>query len=329
MSFYFVGGEDHDFSPIGSCFVNTANTTARRTANARCSLIVAAAAVNDGWQGALTAAVSDFWFTARFFNEAVFGTQDWLVFLDGSTRRLLIKLDASGHIIIATRDATPTTTTLATSTLVLGLGVTPHKLDVQVSYGASGSVNVYVDGVLWVSYSGDVTTNSATTLSGFVLGSTSGNGSAVVYWSEIVCGTADTRHMSVITLPPAANGNTFAWSNTYASVDETTINDADLCASSSANDVMQTTVTSSGITGTPAIRAVAVSARAMKGASGPTQIQMNVRTGGSDYFSGTLALETSFGRVSNIWETNPNTTAAWLYTAPTAVGFNIGAKSIA
>lgn len=328
MSFYFVGGEDHDFGRIGSVSVDTANTYARRTANARCSLQVGGGAtVNDGWVGAFSSAISDFWFTARVISEGVFGTQDWLVFLDGATRRLLIKLDASGHIIIAKRDATPTTTTLATSTLTFA-GILA-KLDVQVSYGASGSVNVYVDGVLWVSYSGDITTNGATTLSGFVLGSASSNGGATVRWSEIACASVDTRHMSVITLPPAADGNAFDFTNTYASVDEVTINDADLCASASANDLMQTTVTSSGITGTPAIRAVAVSARAMKGASGPTQIQMNVRTGGADFFSGTLALDTSFGRVANIWETNPDTTAAWVYTEPAAGGFNIGAKSIA
>ena len=327
MTIYFAGGEDHDFSPIGSVLVNTADTTARRAANARCSLIVAnAVAGTDGWQGLFSTTVVDFWFTARVLVSVVFSTQDLLVFLDGSTRRLIVRTDASGRVVIVKRDATPTSTVLATSTLMLS--ATLHKIDVRVNYDATGSVDVYVDGLLWVSYSGDVTTNSATDLSGFVLGSSSNNGSAVVYWSEIICADIDTRHMSLVTLPPAANGNTFAWTNTYASVDEVTINDADLCASDTANQVMQTTVTSSGITGTPAVRGVCVSARAMKGASGPSQIQMGVRTGGSDYFSSTLALDTSFGRVAAVWETNPNTAVPWVYTDLTAVGFNIGAKSI-
>lgn len=328
MTFYFAGGEDHDFVPIGSVLVNTADPTARRAANARCSLIVANAVSGvDGWQGAFSTPLVDFWFTARVLVSVVFGTQDLLVFLDGSTRRLIIRTDATGRVVIAKRDATPTSTVLATSTLILS--ATLHKIDVRVNYDGTGSVDVYVDGLLWVSYSGDVTTNSATSLSGLVLGSSSSSGSAVVYWSEVICASDDTRHMSLVTLPPAANGNTFAWTNSFASVDEVTINDADLCASDTADQVMETTVTSSGITGTPAIRAVAVSARAMKGASGPTQIQMAVRTGGTDYFSATKALDTSFGRVSNIWETNPNTSAPWVYTQPAAVGFNIGAKSIA
>lgn len=332
MSYYFVGGEDHDFSRIGFVSVNTATTAARRTANARCSLQVGTGAGNaatDGWQAALTTTATSFWFTARLYFASLSSqltTQDLLPFLDGTTRRLILCSDASSHFRLSKQNAAGTRTVLATSSLAFTTSVL-YKIDVQIiSYGAAATVNVYVDSVLWITYTGDITTDSSTSLSGFALGNCALNGSH--YWSEIICTSDDTRGLSLVTLPPAANGNAFAWSNTYASLDEVTLDDADLSTSAAANDILETTVTSSGITGTPAIRAVCVSARAQKGGTGPQNIQAMVRTGGNDYVSGTIALPPAFNRVANIWETNPATSGAWAYTDLTAAGFNIGVKSI-
>lgn len=330
MSFYFIGGEDLDFGKIGAVSVNTASTAARRTANARCALLVGSNGANtDGWQAAFTAAQTSFWWTGRLYFGSLTGSGaggNLIAFLDGTVRRLLILNDGSNHLRISKQNAAGTLTTLATSSNTV-VTSTQYKVDVNVtSYGASATVDVYVDNVLWVTYTGDVTTDSSTSLSGFVIGYCGGAGQA--FWSEIFCGSDDTRTQALITLPPAANGNTFAWSNSYASLDETTVDDADLCTSSAANDVAETTITSSGITGTPAIKAVCVAARAQKGGTGPQNIQMAVRTGGNDYFSSNIALPAAFNRVANIFATNPATSGVWAYTDLTAAGFNIGIKSI-
>lgn len=333
MPFYFIGGEDHDFTKIGTCSVDTATTAARRTAYARCSLQVGgSSAATDGFQAPFTATATSLWLTGRWYGfGSVSGTNtfDLLAFFDGATRRLMVHVDGASHLRISKQNAVGTRTTLATSSLSLALA-TQYKLDVQViSYGASATVNVYQDNLLWVTFTGDITTDSSTSLSGFVLGNTGTVGAAGTNWSEVIAGTDDTRSMSLCTLPPAANGNAFAWTGSFAGLDEVTLNDTDLATSATANELLQTTIASSGLTGTPAIRAVCVSARASKGGTGPQNIQLNVRTGASDYFSATKALPAALDRVANIFETNPATSGAWAYTDLTAAGFNVGAKSIA
>jgi hypothetical protein len=331
MTYYFIGGEDHDFTKIGATSVNTATTAARRTANARCALQVGTgSASTDGWQGALSAAQSSFWFTARLYMSASTtpsSTLDGISFLGGTTRRLVLGITSSSSTLkLYKRNAAGTSTLLATASASL-LTIGMVKLDVQITYGTSGSVNVYQDNTLVLSYSGDVTTDSATSLSGFVLGQPTGGG--FVAWSEIICTSDDTRSMSLVTLAPSANGNAFAWTNTYANLNEVTIDDTSLCNSSTAGDLAQMTVSSSGITGNPAIRALCISARAQKGGTGPQNIEMNVRTGGNDYFSADQALPAALSRVAYTFETNPATSGPWAYTDLTAAGFNIGLKATA
>lgn len=329
MTFYFIGGEDIDFTKIGACSVDTATTAARRTGNARCALKVGTSAgTTDGWQAALSAAVSSFWWSGQFYAASGVTTgYESVAFLDGTVRRLVLKTNSALKLELYKRTATPSDTLLATSSVTI-TGNVLTKLDVHVVYGTSGSVDVYSGGTLILSYSGDVTTNSATTLTGFVVGAMGSSGLSAL-WSEIMCASVDTRGFSLVTMAPAANGNTFAWTNSYANIDETTLDDTDLCTSSTVGDLAQTTITAlSGISsGNPAIRAVGVTARAQKGGTGPQNAYLNVRTGGNDYLSSVQALPAAFGRVAAVFESNPATSGAWAYTDLTAAGFNIGVKS--
>lgn len=329
MAYYFVGGEDHDFARVGNTGVETATSAFRRSAYARCALrATGSASATDCFLAQFGTTLTSFWHTARWYlgTSLYTNTYNPICYYDGTQPRLMICTSSTGQVRITKQDNAGTRTGLATSTNTLASGQL-YKIDVQVSsYGASGTVNVYIDNVLWITYTGDLTTNSATSLSAFSHGSYAS--SVASYWSEIILGTDDTRNMGLVTLPPAANGNAFAWSNSYANVDETSIDDTDTCTSSSANDIMQTTVTSSGVTGNPAVKAVCVSARASKGGTGPQNIQASVRTNSNNYFSSSIALPASYGRVANIWETNPNTSVAWTAGDLTAAGFNIGLKSI-
>lgn len=330
-TYYFVGGEDADFLRIGNTAVNTATTAARRTANARCALTTGFANIETtGWAAQLSTTVTSCWVTGRIYIitlSSPLTTHDLIAFTDGTTRRLMVTVDGGGfaRARISKQNAAGTRSVLATGSIQFEPSVL-YKIDVQViSYGASGTVNVYVDGLLWVTYTGDLTTDGATSLSGLVFGNLAVN--ATHHWSEMICSDEDTRPMSLVTLPPAADGNTFAWTNSYTAIDEITTDDTDLSASGTADQLAQTTVTSSGIVGTPAILAVAVNARAMRGATGPQNLQLNVRTASTDYFSSNVGLTTTFAKTSNVWATNPNTAAAWTYTDITG-SFNVGVKSI-
>lgn len=329
MTFYFVGGEDHDFTKIGVCSVDTATTAARRTANARCGLKVGgSAATTDGWQAALSSAQSSFWVTARFYLGSTTSASNSEVFclLDGSVRRLSLRM-SSGVYQLVKRNAAGTVTTLVTSSVGPSASVM-QKLDVHVTYSATGGVDVYLDGSLIISYSGDVTTDSATTLNGFVLGVNGTLAANTAFWSEAICSDGDTRALNLVTLAPTANGNAFTFdTGSYANINETTIDDTGLITSGTALQLAQFTVGSSGITGTPAIRALCVSARAQKGGTGPQNCKMNVRTGGVDQFSSTLSLPAAMNRTAYVFDTNPGTSGPWAYSDLTAAGFNVGIRS--
>jgi hypothetical protein len=327
-TFYFVGGEDHDFTKSGPCTVDTATTAARRIGYARCSLKIASTAASDAWSATLSAQQSSFWLTARaYFNLVSRNFAEVVSLLDsGGNRRVVLKLDSASNNKwqLIKRNAAQTTTVLLTSSASVPSGVL-SKIDVFVNFAAAGSLQLYVDGTLVLSYSGDLTTDSVTSLAGFALGHTDNTS----YWSEVICADTDTRGLSLATLAPSANGNSFTFdSGSVSSINETTLDDATLISSGTAGQLAQFTVGSSGITGNPAVKAVCVTARAAKGGSGPQNAKMSVRTGGADYLSGSLALPASLGRIQGVFTTNPGTSAPWAPTELTAAGFNVGIQSV-
>ncbi|MFM7009474.1 MAG: hypothetical protein ACKO0Z_09125, partial [Betaproteobacteria bacterium] len=254
MTILAIGGEDHDFGNVGGMTVDTATTAARNTTRARCSLRVEPSPVTNGIQIPFKQTSSNFWCGAQWYCVSLPGLAslnncEYITFLDGATKRLFLSvvngatLNSAAYYQLVKRNAAGTNTVLQVSG-TLPAGLTFQKIDVYVNYAVSGQVKVYVNGVEIINYSGDVTTDSATSLSQVKLGGIGTAASTYNYWSELIVNTNDTRSLNLVTLPPAANGNTFQWSNSYASVDETTINDTDLCATANANDVMQATVTS-------------------------------------------------------------------------------------
>lgn len=326
-TFYFIGGEDHDFSQIGTGnTVDTGQTQARRTANARCALVTNFSASNC-WVGTLSAPQSTFWLTARAYPWAQGNGSDLFSFRDASgVKRLSVV--GSNPVVLKTTNAVGTVTTVATGTGTVTGGAL-QKIDVFVRYGTSGAFQIYVNNVLILDYSGNLVTDSATTLVSFGLGAAGTSSSSFnCWWSEVICADTDTRFMSLVTLTPSAAGNTNNWDvGTVGNINEITLDDSTMISSGTVGQVAQYTVGSSGVTGTVPIKAVAISARAAKAAGGPQSAKFNVRTGGADFSSASVALQSTFSRVQGIFSTNPNSGAAWANSDITAAGFNIGMVS--
>lgn len=341
-TWYFMGGEDHDFTKIGTCVVDTTTAARRRTDYARCALTCGpqgAGVWTDGWVATLSAPASSFWVTGRFYVEDNYNAAgEALVFRDGTQRRLYLKTGpGADYYHLYTRNAAGANVLLATSGSTISFG-SIIKIDVFVNYAVAGQVQVYIDGTKIIDYSGDVTTNGATTLSSVVFGNWSGQATAgssygKTSWTEVIIASTDTRGYSLCTLgPTGVNGNAWGWSGSSADIDEISFDDTDSVTSTAAAQVAQAKVDSTGIAavGSTGIAAVCVSGRAAKGsAAGPTKLDLGVRTGGVDYWGADISLSTSLDRVSTIWETNPNTATDWLESDLTSVNFNIGAKSIA
>lgn len=330
-TFFFAGGEDHDFSKIGSIAVDT-TTTFRRAANTRCSLkVTQQSGTNyaDGWTANFSAPQSSFWLTARFYCVGTASAGNVLFrFTDSSgVVRLIIDIANFGSSLRFSKiDAAGTVTVLGSTTTLLAASQL-SKIDVFVNYAASGSIQFYVDGTLTFSYSGNLLTNSATAIASAFLGGISGS---AFYWSEVICADTDTRALGLVTLAPSANGNLFNWDvGSYTNISEITLDDTTLISSGTVGQVAQFTVGASGVTsGNVTIKGICISARAIKGATGPQNVKLGVRTGSADYVSAAIPMQSgAFGRIQTAFMTNPGTSNAWAVSEVSAAGFNIGVVS--
>lgn len=335
--FYFVGGEDIDYVKNGSAIAVDATAGTFDSAFARCSLgIFAIASDLDYWRQAKAFSASAFWFGAAVWaqgNSANTPLSALLNFWDASViTRLRIRPTSSAvwpaqSYVVEKLDSAGAATQLGGSfnlvTPVNGLG----RIDVHINYATSGLFEIWINGsVLAFTYSGDVTTNGVTALAGHDLRTS--QTSQQIRWSQIVISDSDTRSMSLQTTPPVANGNTHSFDTgtpAAANVNEVTMSDLAFDGSSTAGQIDQYTITST-IAGTGlSVLAFAVSARLKAGFSGPTKMDLGVRSGGADYWSADVVPQLSFQNgYSSIWNTDPATSAAWA-----ALPSNIGLKSVA
>lgn len=311
MTYYFAGGEDLDFSPIGGPSVST-NGSTFRAGYARCSV---QAGNTSSWRLPDSYGLSvtgSFWLTARLIQANLSGTI-WA--FNGPSDIIALSFTAEGGLY---KTVSGVTTLIATAT-----GPVPYnaltKMDVFVNFGSSGSCLIYFDGDLILSYSGDVTGGQSSFV-GFDL--SRGN------WSEIIWADFDTRPLGLVTLVPTANGATDNWDvGGVSNINEITINDATSNQSGTPGQIELYTIGSLP-SGNYGIDAVEVVSRAATTAGAPQHIENMVRVGGSNYVSSSYAQAAAFKRNSYIWELNPNTSAAWS-PADLGAGFNIGVESLA
>ncbi len=191
-------------------------------------------------------------------------------------------------------------------------GSTLQTIDLYINgNSATGTAKLYVAGTLRATAS-SVDLSAVTGIT--KVRSYCINNSTGFFLSQIVVANEPTIGMRLLTRYPNAAGATTDWTGGYTDVDEIVYDDADFVNSSTDGQVELFTQTGPAITGYT-VRAVAVYARAKKGASGPSNLQLALRSGGTTYFSGSKALDVGYSAYGNIWETNPATAAAWVNTA--------------
>jgi hypothetical protein len=325
---YFAGGEDSEFIQSGGGSVDTTSGH-WRSSWARCAL-----ATNNNpstWQNLAPFSASTFWATARLFvNVATNGNTintDLIAFLDsGGVKRLAIRgTGTAGQLKAVKINAVGTVTQIGSNFTWPGasaLSGAPDKLDLNVTYAVAGALTFYLNGVQLFTFSGDVTTDSVTSLATIQFSGLTSNGHD---WSEVIVTDADTRSLGLLSLPPVANGNTHNFDTgtpAAANVNEITLSDATLDGSSTAGQIDEYTIGSLPA-GSFTILAVGVSARMQKSATGPSKMDLLLRSGTTDYASADQVLTTSWANYQNWWATDPNTSASWA-----ALPANIGLKSV-
>lgn len=189
---------------------------------------------------------------------------------------------------------------------------------------SNGIFEVYVDGRFITSFEGD-TSNGFTQFDRAIIRSPSdfNNDLHTAYYSEIIIADVETIGWHLATIGPNGNGNGTAWTGDFNDVDDANLNDGTFVSSGTAEEVEQFTA---GNLGTAFdVKALTIAARSRNVATGPQNLQMSVRTGGSDFFSSNVAISTSFATGQSTFNQNPDTVADW--TTSEIDALEIGLKS--
>ena len=237
-------------------------------------------------------------------------------------------VDASSGLLQAKVNNTVVAT--GSKTLVVG---SKYLLEVHFKIADSGGViQVNVDGLgLDIDYLGDTKPGADTTIDQFVFTNDSGAG---YYLGCVRVDDAgwigDTRMQPLLVAGPGASTQLSPSSGAnYACVAEVPAADADYVSGDAVGllDLYATAPLTGAIA---SIVGLQLNARAMKeGSPTPQNIQLALRTGGTNYFSPDLAPPATTPKsLYNLWELNPNTGVLWTvddFSAPLEIGAKLTA----
>jgi len=201
-----------------------------------------------------------------------------------------------------------TTTTLLASEG--GTSVNPsalYRLDLQiVNFGASATINVYLDGALLISWSGNAslsgisdldtiinTTDISSTLSAFAI-------------SEVLVTTTDTRTLlGVKTIALTSFGTTHDWTGTaFSDINGTSFSDTNPHSVNIVDKEQQFNVTDMP-TGVFDIAAIKVSARmARSSGSTPTSLALGYNDGGSVTLGSDISVSTAYANYAQYFSSS-------------------------
>jgi hypothetical protein len=322
MSVLWMGGEDIDFpvTPGGTSTLAVAtNAGSFRAGYARSQLSILGAASQANISQSLPfpgGAVTSAWFTFRVFfpNLVNAGRLTAALTLSGTSKGLFFGTDTStaGKVALSKFDGTTRTQLAAESGTSLTNNAI-YKVDMQViGFGASATVNVYVNSTLVITFSGDVTVSGMTNFNSCAVGATVG-GSSPANLSEFIVADEDTRNwLGLVTMAPNAAGTTNNWSNNaVTNVNPTTINDANAAFINTTGQDQQYNLIDLPA-GSFVVKSVKAAARALC-TSGATAsvLKLGFNSGGSVAVAAPHSPATTFATYEDYFAVNPVTGTAW------------------
>ena len=329
MAILWCGGEDIDF-PVGAGPLTVSSSTGVRAGWSRCTLINNNSAPTSIQQslpfpgGAVTSA----WLHSRvfFYGASVSaGRTTAGVTLAGTTKGLFVGVDAAtiGKAALVTLNGT-TRVQLAVESGTSFVVNTSSRIDLRIlNYGATATVEVYVNQVLVISYSGDVTVSGMTAFDTVSFGS--GYGISSVHVSEFIVSDTDTRTIQgLVTGALTSNGTTNAWTNpTYTNINAAAVTDATPTYTPTPGQDNQYNITDMPA-GAYAVLARKITMRAAAGPATATGIKMGYNSGGSIGFGAgaSKAPGGAYGTHEQLDAVNPVTGLAWTQAEQNALQLN-------
>ena len=329
MTVLFAGGELDAFFTSGNNFTDTADTARRDTNFARSSIRPRF----PGFARADFSSLTEGWLHMTMNIRTLTSANQDSAFLrlsDSVTGQIVLQIDGDNGVFNFEYWNGASFTELAPA--ISFVIATNHKIDIHWKIADSGGIfELFLDGVSVTSFSGD------TLLAGFTQidriqfhSSTSALTNSIydVFYSEIIVADESTIDWRLATLAPNGAGNSTTWTGDDTDVSTEALDDEIFISSASADEVEQFTI--SDLSGTAAamdVVAVVVAARSRNAITGPQNVQISIRTGGNDFFSSNLSgVSTGFTEDFVVYETNPDTSSAWLGSEVNDL--EIGVKSI-
>lgn len=287
MAILWCGGEEIDFRAGVATPLTTATATNRRAAYSRVAM-GASGTTSEICKGTPFpgGAVTSCWLSMQVVPSTYVNYRGVGLGRSGSNSGLFLGAASSSSTKATLWKFDGTTWTQLAQESGGTLGNTIRRLDMQViGYGAAGTVNVYIDGTLLFTYSGDLSVSGITNLDSVYLVGASQAGGGPWYVSEVIVANEDTRLMSLYTLAPTGAGEANAWNGSYASIDEATTDDTDVVFTDTAERDAQFAL-SDLPAGTFMVKAAKVVARAAKGATGIGSLALGQKVGMSGIAGG-------------------------------------------
>jgi hypothetical protein len=320
MTILFAGGEMGAFIPSDSTVIET--TSGYNSDFARC--MIKAQRSSNYAETATIAATADLWLHFEMVQgNSAFAAGTWLTLYDtGGTGRIRVR--SGGDNTTLYMDYWNGTAWTEVDNFAISMNDL-QTFDIHVvSNTATGSAKLYVAGTLRIeSGTLDLSAFTGITKARFT-GRTTNAVSAGP--SQVIMADESTIGWRLKTVPATGAGASTAWTGGYTEIDEITYSDADFINSATADQVelfTHSTTVPDGYT----VRGVAVTARAKRGTTGPQNMRLMLRSGGTTYDNGAdLALDEGYGAFCAVWETDPATSAD--FTASAIASLQFGVKSI-
>lgn len=328
MPILWCGSEDIDF-PVGGTVVVSTTASHFRAGYARCAIHGSAVYLHSNPFPA--GAVTSCWLTFFSYEPSNITTSDFLaglVLSSTAASGLWVGSSTSSRTRLAlfTFDGTTKVQLAAESGDSLSPAVI-NRIDVQlVNYGATATVNVYLNGTLLITFSGDVRVGALVNIDAVGLRGEIAGGN-FINCSEFIVADEDTRSFpGLVTLALTGAGTTDDWTGVYSTINQTTLSDAAPNYTNVSDKDQQFNITDLPA-GTFDIKAIKISARAAKAAGTPTQIALGYNSGGAVAVGPTLALTEAYATYEELDSVNPVTGVAFVQSEMNALQLNARSKA--
>jgi len=323
----FFGGELSTFVASDSNTTETTNATYFNSTYSRCAVACLGSATfarSPSWPSA-----ADFWMhDVLYSGNYNGGGSPIFIFYNGATVVAQIVMSGSNPSCTAYTLQSGSLTSVGTFHIELQL---LNTLDIHIVAGGSGSFTVYVAGAQLFTSTG-LNHSGWSGITSLAFSGWNGQyGNAVdTNHSQVICDTTSTVGRILITdVFDTESSTNDAWTGVgtskLTSVTQIPYNDADYMYAATtglADTFYQSTLN----LGTYNVLARGVGARARLQGAGPANIELCLRSAGTNYVSSPIALTTGYDSYFNSWTTDPATSSTWTPSAAAAI--ELGVKSL-